>query len=903
MGWLIVINNIIIMEKQGVRDMGKFYDKLQSATDEDKAVNPLYKDEIKKTLHKVDSGADIDIENVSYAFNTDGLFNCYYTNSDDVRIPFIMLLECKRDVNFENSVEMSHVVLQAICYLYNMQESNRYHKAGYSCELPRLIVMGSKHNCGVLPLNSLQRFLTMSYIAGYKSASTAYQLPENKGILEMIREDENIRSYLTIYNTSDSKCIEELCRDMIRYAKMLDGGDMSEDFTSQNLSRAFDFFDMYVLDKKQASKMTAREKKDKFMSIVLDSKMVNEMKPMGGYDIGTKTIELIINGTDKLTVNFKPYQVFITKFSIRQYSKLEQKDLTAITDRLIEDADRRMKGDFYTPTVWVDEAHKLLDANLGSSWREDYMVWDCAWGTGNLTRDYNFSDLYCSTLEQGDLDIGARYNKNAVKFQYDFLNDDVEEFESVRSMIRIGQPQTAINILRETKLYNKAPGIIDGLLQGKKLLFLINPPYATTGNIDMKGNKDRGLGSTAINSIMDGVGACKQQLYAQFMYRITEIKAIFKNEIYLGLYCPTVIFSGEHFKWFREDGLKDCFIDGFFFQASQFADVSDDWAIAFSLWGKKGLGSNEFKLDAMEYKDCDMNVLIEKKRFYSVSKGADIRSIIDNEKFSDTFNTLTMSNALTVTDREYKHPKDALAYLFMDTPKVGYNTRFVTLINHKMKGNKIAIPVTKNNLEQIAAIYSARRLISGVYSNWINNADEYMRPDENNSEYKQWVSDSIVYSIFENANNQSSLRGIKFNNGQQDIHNEFFFMSIKEIEQLAGGLYNKEDINNAIEDDLEEHGNKERFVYEKLKTVKLSPDAQAVLDKAKELVHSSFKYRREFSVKHPEYHINTWDAGWYQIKGLLKEYDKQGLQEFNDLYKAFEDRMRPLVYELGFLFK
>ena len=43
--------------------------------------------------------------------------------------------------------------------------------------------------------------------------------------------------------------------------------------------------------------------------------------------------------------------------------------------------------------------------------------------------------------------------------------------------------------------------------------------------------------------------------------------------------------------------------------------------------------------------------------------------------------------------------------------------------------------------------------------------------------------------------------------------------------------------------------------------------------------------------------------GIYQIKGILKQYDPEGLKQFNELYKQLEDRMRPLVYELGFLYK
>ena len=45
----------------------------------------------------------------------------------------------------------------------------------------------------------------------------------------------------------------------------------------------------------------------------------------------------------------------------------------------------------------------------------------------------------------------------------------------------------------------------------------------------------------------------------------------------------------------------------------------------------------------------------------------------------------------------------------------------------------------------------------------------------------------------------------------------------------------------------------------------------------------------------------NWDCGWYQIKGLLKEYFADDLADFNDLFKQLSDKMRPCVYELGFL--
>ena len=45
----------------------------------------------------------------------------------------------------------------------------------------------------------------------------------------------------------------------------------------------------------------------------------------------------------------------------------------------------------------------------------------------------------------------------------------------------------------------------------------------------------------------------------------------------------------------------------------------------------------------------------------------------------------------------------------------------------------------------------------------------------------------------------------------------------------------------------------------------------------------------------------NWDCGWYQIKALAKEYGKNQLDEFNALYKTLADKMRPMVFDLGFL--
>ena len=96
----------------------------------------------------------------------------------------------------------------------------------------------------------------------------------------------------------------------------------------------------------------------------------------------------------------------------------------------------------------------------------------------------------------------------------------------------------------------------------------------------------------------------------------------------------------------------------------------------------------------------------------------------------------------------------------------------------------------------------------------------------------------------------------------------------------------------------------DRFVYKKLQSLKLSEEAQLVLDKACKLVKDSMFYRELWDDENPEYQTTkAWDAGYYQLKGIWKQYFPDEFKEFKELYKKLADKMRPMVYELGFLKK
>jgi len=83
----------------------------------------------------------------------------------------------------------------------------------------------------------------------------------------------------------------------------------------------------------------------------------------------------------------------------------------------------------------------------------------------------------------------------------------------------------------------------------------------------------------------------------------------------------------------------------------------------------------------------------------------------------------------------------------------------------------------------------------------------------------------------------------------------------------------------------------------------LSPEAQAVMDAGRAL------FQRFHATQFPnkireEYKLNRADAGWYQVRRSLEAYGDTELTDFDpfkEAYKLLGDKLRPMVFELGFL--
>ena len=279
----------------------------------------------------------------------------------------------------------------------------------------------------------------------------------------------------------------------------------------------------------------------------------------------------------------------------RKYTPTEKMRFDEIADRLIEDTSRRKSGDFWTPTLFCDYAHKMISEKLGEDWREKYVVYDMACGSKNLTRDYKFRELYCSTLFDSELQIGSRYNPEATSFQFDFLNDYIPMPDEV---------------------FHDATKIPDGLLNAlkndKPIVFLLNPPYARAGKEDMNGINDTAVRKCMIDDKL-GVGA--ENLQHQFMYRICKLVEAYKltNAIVALFSKPIYLTGSKQSDWLKYWCNHFQFKDGILFCAGHFSDVSEKWGITFNIWEHgKTQDTNNFQHHLVDMEDGEIKEIGEK---------------------------------------------------------------------------------------------------------------------------------------------------------------------------------------------------------------------------------------------------------------------------------------------------
>lgn len=644
--------------------------------------------------------------------------------------------------------------------------------------------------------------------------------------------------------------IKELACDIQKYVRV----------TEHNIAGVFDYFVGRVLQK--AYKYTTRKQVEIFLGCVFDKEHY--------YKHPSKEHVLLAN-SEPVAIFGGAFEAFFKHFE-RQYTPQEKSNISAIADRLIEEGERRKQGAFYTPTKYTDYAHGMMDEAFGVDWREEYIVWDPCCGTHNLTRDYRFRELYCSTIDESELAVGRRYNSEATKFKFDFLNDK-------NSLL--------------------PPDLIKALQEDKPIIIFMNPPYGTAcSGVGMEHKE--GIAKTVVRSRMlkDGLGGCSEQLYAQFMYKIVDLVKQFKlTKLHVALFCNPLYLAGPKYKMFRKQWF-DLFVfdQGVLFNASVFSGVSSDWGINFAIW-KSGASTNR--------REFEHKVLMENAEGIIIPVGTKMIGNLDGAvpasewvrepvKKLKTERSLNLSSGCRAAGASAigRTVPGAMGYLYSNANNVASNAQSVAMFTAACSAGH-GLSILPSNLYRCAALFAARKAID---ANWVIAKDEYSAPNEEHPEYKRFLADSLVFSLFHTSSNQSSLRHVEYQGDFYDVRNEFFWMNREHMVELC----NTEGNEDAYEDARRDH---QRYIYQQLQEQhdNLSPVAIDVLEKATALVDSTFEYRKLYNDEHPELQVCNWDAGYYQLHGLWIEYDEAGFIAFREAYRKLKACLNAQVYTLGFL--
>ncbi|WP_027001475.1 hypothetical protein [Hugenholtzia roseola] len=548
---------------------------------------------------------------------------------------------------------------------------------------------------------------------------------------------------------------------------------------------------------------------------------------------------------------------------------------------------QKKHGIFFTPLPFAQKALEYVEKALGKAWWKTgkYRLWDMAAGTGNLEYHLPTEALpfcYLSTLYKEDVEHCEKLFPKATIFQYDYLNDDVGN----------------VFLNRQAHLFNitwKLPEKLRQDLADPNLtwIILINPPFATSSTAGFKGDSKKDVSDTQVRKKMheEGLGEVSRELFAQFLYRI---KYEFDNKkTFLGLFSKIKYLNSNNDQRLRDQVFRYQFENGFVFSSANFAGTSKTSAfpVGFLFWNLDKENEIEKQEIVVDVFDSEVQKYTQ-KHIKTESREKFLSKWIKRESATEIFPPL--SSAITVKtntkDVRDRISKDFLASFMCVSNDFQHQSKTCFLSAPYVSAG--AFSVTPQNFEQAMVIHAVRRLPKAT---WLNDRDQFMQPDKNLP--TDFILDCAVWNLFSTTNLTASLRNISYKNEIYQIENHFFPFLKAEISQWKIS-------DSDVRDSLLAHS-EERFMaqwLEKNKT-QFSEEALAVLAAGKALWQFYFEHLNELNT--PKFKIQTWDAGYWQVRNALAdqnigEKETLFLKQKHNLLKA---KLLPQVYELGFLAK
>jgi hypothetical protein len=577
-----------------------------------------------------------------------------------------------------------------------------------------------------------------------------------------------------------------------------------------------------------------------------------------GYKIAKENIKQMFDATISIR-NKETYQQFWKRYK-RPPIKEFQNYIIERRDLLVPQDIRERKGAFFTPRQWVELSQKYLADVLGENWQDEYYVWDCAAGTGNLlaglTNKYN---IWASTLDQADVKVmhdrirhGANLLENHV-FQFDFLNDEF------------------IPISEGGKLPDSLFDIINNEQKRKKLVIYINPPYAEASDKKtLKGIEGKGgVEQSAINKkYAKLLGQGNAELFAQFFMRIYQ-------EIYgsvLAEFSTLKILQGEHFADFRTH-FRAKLEKIFLVPADTFDNVKGKFPIGFFIW-------NTSRIEP--FKSINAEVYDKTGAFLT-------------NKLISTYNNSKYINDWIKPFRASKNDQNIIGK-FPFKGNDFQNQNMIAIVHQNMIYNKEAgqFLINSSNLIKASIYYAVRHCIE---ANWLNDRDQFLFPNDNWEKDEEFQNDCFAYTLFNNniQNKFGVNHWIPFTesevNSKEKFESNFMSDFIKgkiKSEQQADSLFGNTSTNHI-------NTNKSR---------QFSIEATEVFNAGLEL----------WKHYHSQENVNV-NASFYDIREYFQGRNETGrmnsrssdetytllISDLRQKINFLAEKIKPKIYEYGFL--
>ena len=556
-------------------------------------------------------------------------------------------------------------------------------------------------------------------------------------------------------------------------------------------------------------------------------------------------------------------------------------------DSLIPVDERSFKGAYYTPLNVVDKAYDKLTETLGNNWQKEYIVWDMCCGVGNLEiKHSNPRNIYMSTLDQADVDVmkATKTCVAATRFQYDYLNDDINDFGQI-----------------DYSLTEKVPeSLRKAIADGKKLLVLINPPYAEAGSGVESGNK-AGVATTKISNFMNNYGFAKRELFTQFLARI-------KKEIPLAsvaMFSTLKYVVAPNFNEFREIWNAE-FLGGFCVHNKAFEGLNGNFPIGFLIWKTSANPNHIIREISIEVLDKETKPIGEKIFFNS-----DLENLLTNwvnRPKPNKTEAIPLKNAISpatkTRDIRGRFWSDgAIGSLYAHASDL-QNANLTALLSSGYSSPG-AFYVNNENLEKVAIIFTVRRIIKQT---WLNDRDQFLQPSEPLTE--EFKTDCLVWMLFNGSNLTASANDLEWNGKKWSIVNHF--IPYTEAEVNAPDRFESDFMVQYLASPIPSKGGAQsdetNIDCENTRLSTMSAEAKQVYEAGKILWQAYFSHTDVRTVR-DELKLNRADVGWYQIRKALQarnsssDYPPVSFKPFEEAYKALTEKLQPMVYELGFLRK